>query len=66
MCTHLLLLGHDDAPRVAGAAVHDVPNPGLDLGSDSTAVAGLAHWDLDIAAAVVDQGHRADEVLQGS
>lgn len=48
------------------ATVHDVADPGLDLARDGAALARLAHGDVDVAAAVVDQGHRADEVLQGS
>ena len=61
-----LLLRDDDAPGVflaLPATVHDVADPGLELCRDGAALAGLAHGDADVAAAVVDQRHGADEIL---
>lgn len=60
----LLLLGDDNAPLVADVAVHDVADPGLDLGGDDVGGVLGAHGDVDVLAAVVDGGDGADEVLQ--
>lgn len=46
------------------AAVHDVADPVLHLGGDGAGLTGLAHWDGDVAAAVVDERHGGDEELR--
>jgi hypothetical protein len=62
----LLLLRHDNAPRVGLVAVHDVLEPALDGVGERAAGASLAHGDGNVRSAVVDQGHRAYEVLRTS
>lgn len=59
----LLFLRHDDTPWVARAPIHDVPDPGLYLVGEGAPLARLAHRELDVAAAVVDQRYRANEEL---
>lgn len=59
----LLLLLNDDAPLVLLVAVHDVVHPALELEGEVAALAGGAHVDGYVAAAVVDVGNGADEVL---
>lgn len=47
-------------------SVHDILHPALDLGRIHARPPGLAHGDLDLYAAVVDQRDGADEELRKS
>jgi len=58
-----VLLGDDDAPWMILTAVHDVLEPPLGLERERTALASLAHRDVDIDSTVVDEGDGANEIL---
>lgn len=59
----LLFLGNHNTPLVLDAAVGNVAQPSLDLGSDLTGGSLGAHGDVDVPATVVDLRDGADKVL---
>lgn len=60
----LLLLRDHNAPLVLDVSVHNVTDPGLDLGGVDVGLVLGAHGDVDVLATVVDGGDGAHKVLK--
>lgn len=60
----LLLFGHDHSPRMVLTPIHNVLEPGFDLGGQLAALVLSSQGDLNILATVVYERNGTNEILR--